>query len=109
VLDPSEVTHRQCDLHIHSPNNAGKHGSTNSIHVSSLATDSESLLINDSNVEEEYYKGGVHTISHPPKYSIPVKEEIFLPLLVQRWKLQNKERVSLLRVRNSQQLSKPYL
>lgn len=87
MLYPCEMAHRKRNLAVDSPYDTGKHCSTQSSQVSSLASRLEGLIVKDDNVEEENNEGRVDTIAKPPEYSIPVKEQVFGPLLVQCWKL----------------------
>jgi hypothetical protein len=49
------------------------------------------LVIKDHDIEDENDERGIETVTHPPKYSIPIKKQIFRPLLIQCWELQNEE------------------
>lgn len=87
MLYPREVTHREGDLAIDSPDDASEHGGPHGCHVSSLAPSTEGLVVKNDNVKEEDNEGGVETISHPPKYPWPVEKQVSWSLLIQCWKL----------------------
>lgn len=88
MLDPCEVAHCEGNLTVDSAYDTSEHCGAYCRHISSLASRAEGLVIEDDNVQEENDEGGVETISHPPKYPIPVEEQVSGSLLIQCWKLQ---------------------
>lgn len=69
MLDPCKVAHCQRDLDVDGPDYASHHGSSNGRQVGCLAPDTESLVVEDDDVEEEYDEGSIEAVSHPSKYS----------------------------------------
>ena len=89
MLYPCEVTHSEGNLTVDCPDDASKHGGPHNGHVGGLTSCPEGLVVEDNEVKEENDHGGIEAVSHPPKYPIPVKEQVFWPLLIKCWELQN--------------------
>ena len=87
MLDPREVAHCKGNLQVDGPDDASEHGGSDSGHVSGLSLIPECLGIEYVDVEEVNNKRRVETIRHPAKDSVPIKEQVFRPLLVQGWEL----------------------
>lgn len=74
TLNQCEMAHCECNLAVHCPDDASEHNGAHSSLVSSLASSSEGLIVENDEVKEKDDEGVVETVSNPTEYFEPVEE-----------------------------------
>lgn len=73
----------ESNLNVNNPDDGSEHCSTHDGHVSSLASSTKSLVMENGHNEGENGDRGIDSIANPTKYSVPIKKQISRPLLIQ--------------------------